>query len=488
MDMDDPIYRTCFLTFANSGVIYGYSNNNVNKALTRLTCARDPHIEGYDHKLRRNQSRWLRKFHNCDIHKFYTRIFSSVEPLDDFIVRLVDWVNYPHQKRRLRLSAASEVLHSGKVFSNSWHTKITGKLKRDEIAKTGGIPRNICDLTTPASLRSVDYVDRLKDILFSHPYDTGKIYAKFVKTSSPLILEEEFNHFLDDKYDFAFLYSSDDSILRIGSDMYNMDIKKCDASHTFGMFALLRSLCVGECRQVIGFLIDQLSDPLYVFSPSGHRCVLTPREPFLYSGSVLTTLINSLANLTIFASILDKHKTHNIIDSALLAGYQVSLDRCNVIQDLQFLKHSPMYDEHLILRPVINLGVILRLSGRCRGDPLGPRTLSVQERCFKFQQSLLRCFYNTPRNDVLNALITRFNVTDAIGKCIPESFFLTDYPDYHKCLIPAEQFMLRYRITLSEWQELQEYCCSVSFGDVVYCAATEHIFDKDYEMSLHPVS
>jgi hypothetical protein len=156
-------------------------------------------------------------------------------------------------------------------------------------------------------------------------------------------------------------------------------------------------------------LIDQLKLPFQVISQNGkHRVVFDNirGEASLYSGSCLTTLINCLANILIgmaiadceFPEVCDPFIVTDILRASILeTGYIVTMDYCEYDEDLQFLKHSPILTTSGHYQPMLNLGVLLRASGSCKGDVPGRGDLSTRFR--DFQASLLQGMY--PRSHCL---------------------------------------------------------------------------------------
>jgi hypothetical protein len=89
-------------------------------------------------------------------------------------------------------------------------------------------------------------------------------------------------------------------------------------------------------------------------------------RPRLYSGSTLTTAVNNIACLLIALNIADLGAINkaSIEGAAERAGYVLTGTDClETIEDLQFLKHSPVRDTQGVYRPVLNLGVSSELLG-----------------------------------------------------------------------------------------------------------------------------
>lgn len=481
---EDQIYRTVYgPSFAHPGLIYGNCNSNINHALTRLLNKREPSILGFHEKLCSNQREFILSHWNSVYISHLRTCFASDLFDFDFLDHLVEFSNRPHVKKKLRIIATSQVLDSGSAFIPLWHHEATGKLKRDEIAKQNGIPRLIVDLTCPASLRCGDIIDILKTRFADNPYITSSCYISFIKASTFDRLKHVFTT-LHDFDGFVGFFHSDDITCKIKGMYYNIDISKCDLSHMPILFNLFLSLVPSQYYIYIKYVILQLTLPMTVYGQDGDKYLLRPLEPILYSGSVLTTIINSLASYLLCFSLsqFDIKSVDDIQTCCNSVGYQVTVQPCSCFQFVQFLKHSPMYDVHGVITPVINVGVILRLLGRCRGDL--PGRGAIVDRAYSFQQSLVRCFYNTPRYSFLNLLIHKYCVTADVLAANLDTYFMEGYSVHSEHYIPDEQFCLRYDLTHSQWHELLHFVSIASFGDIIYCEASDRVLYIDYSLGF----
>lgn len=146
----------------------------------------------------------------------------------------------------------------------------------------------------------------------------------------------------------------------------------------------------------------------------GERVKLRSTCPVLYSGSTLTTFINNLASALICESIAlsDINCISDIEQAALRVGYKVSIDACNRPCDLQFLKHSPA---GVTMFPLLNVGVLLRASGFCRGDLPGRGDL--EKRASRQQAMLLNGMYPHVSFPFLHRLKATCKRTDEALTC-----------------------------------------------------------------------
>jgi hypothetical protein len=157
-------------------------------------------------------------------------------------------------------------------------------------------------------------------------------------------------------------------------------------------------------------LVEQCQLPIQIIDQNDRRnkVVLEPHTPRLYSGSTITTLINNLANILICKSIVDSPTLRGPRDIALAAaqvGYILTCEPCHQAQDIQFLKHSPAYDTEGNLCAMLNIGVLLRASGTCRGELPGKSKIPLETRAMTFQLSLLKGMYPRTHTPLLTNMI-----------------------------------------------------------------------------------
>ena len=223
---------------------------------------------------------------------------------------------------------------------------------------------------------------------------------QFCKSPNVRQLTEVFEKLINPPGKFFFVYFSDDSCISIRHNgsvhTYNMDIKSCDASHTGALFRAFTELAPGKAKTDLEALVEQCKSKIKICSTvdRSRKVTLKPLFPRLYSGSTLTTAINNLANIFICLAIVEGSYDGTeayLKQAAARVGYLIDLELCTVKGDIQFLKHSPVYDTEGRLRPLLNPGVLLRLSGQCKGDLPGQGDL--RQRAIDFQHTLLKGIY-----------------------------------------------------------------------------------------------
>lgn len=398
----DRFYRTHFgYRVPHSGVVYAKSDHNTSLALRRLMGKRLPDIPGAEEEL---QAANIEHF-TVTMRPVLKLLASRYRPYFQDYQGMREEARLhhadPHPKSALRIRAYTELVTSGQIanrhWARTWRGQLIaeGKMKTEEYAKPGKKPRMIVDLGVAASLQGFRIAEFLKQAQSSEPlYYKGGI-IQFIKDPSPHVLRRVFHELISPSMRFYYCYFSDDACYSVhtsnGVFSANIDISSCDASHTHALFDALVSLVPHHAADDMRVLVEQCTYALKIRSVANRKVkvVIKPKTPRLYSGSTITTPINNVANIGIAVAIVDAVATSPdaISLAARTAGYIVTVDHATIPEQLQFLKHSPVKDSSGEYQPLINLGVIIRLSGTCKRDLPGRGPLS--ERARQFQQALL---------------------------------------------------------------------------------------------------
>lgn len=528
----DGTYQTIIGPWSyNTGVVLARSDSNMSGGLTRLTGIREP-LKVVKEGLTVDFSDKSKSIEECvfdaqqavasggeflhyvlcdNQRRFYATndVYNKMEArmakeiklyfddwLDDFEVRIEQAALNPlHSKVKLRVPAWHEdiqgdnnIKHRTWVVKNNGFVKINPKGR--EIAKPNKYIRITYDLGTPASLVVGDFVERIKGVICNMDlvYNT-----RFVKSPDLYELTTVFERLISPPDKFHFVYFSDDSCIAIrckdGIFRANLDIAGCDASHTEKVFDSLDWMTSGNKRlsDVIKRAIRQCSCDLVLRSrANGRNKVKFAVEVKLFTGSILTTLINNIANCFIAASIqtellkfgseLKMSDCEKLIATASqLAGYIVTCQVCHNVQQLQFLKHSPCYSLSGRVVPVQNIGVILRTIGRCWGDlPVYRKGMSFDERRDEYNRRQVSCYKRGPRHSLLHTLCHRYSPGAEIGESSCNDI-AGDLSFEHVC---DEQIALRYGIPASSVRELAE---SYAEGNkIINVVASRKVMELDY--------
>lgn len=493
-------YRTHFgFGTAHSGVIYARNNHNLSLALRRLTGCRLPDQPGEEARLQANNH-----------HHFTTTLTGVLDTLKkQYATHFEGYLGMreearlhhadPHPKRLLRINAYNELVNTGRIATRHW-ARCTragvpfaeAKMKTEEYAKPGKKPRMIVDLGVAASLQGFRLTEFLKRAQSAEPfrYKGGEI--EFIKDPSPETLQRVFDKLISPPGRFYYCYFSDDACLAVRDGAivrrYNLDISSCDASHTGALFDALIAIMPQHCADDMRVLVEQCSYALKIrntLKPKQY-VVIRPKTPRLYSGSTITTAINNLANLGIACAIVDAAATtpEAVIAAADSAGYIVTVDVCNKPDDLQFLKHSPAVDITGVYRPLLNLGVLLRLSGTCKRDLPGQGP--VRARAEEFQSALLAGVYAGATFPLLTKLRSRLprRVRSAVQQRVTSILMDRTAPN---CSAPTaftdDSVATRYFTDTKHLAELQTFA-RVGYLEVLGNEAIAAILRKDYGLDV----
>lgn len=485
----DTFYRTYFgFGVAHDGSTWCKCDPCMNISMHRLTGSRRPTSPGYENRARLTQRSYILK-HRKALLELLRPIFATIPDAARYTFReVLDHHADPHPKKALRVQAFEELVSSGTWTDYSgWMNSIPElKMKTEEVAKPGKKGRTIVDLGPRASLAGAFLTDALKQAMNDHPIILPGGELHFVKSPTPDDLRTVFDQLTATRTNKFFVYHSDDSCYAGPEGYGNADISNCDGSHTYALFELLYNSVPQEVQPAIAELINQCRADLRVVScaDKNNFFVLRPRVPKLYSGSTLTTLLNNLANVLIGHSYIVYGG--DIATAAARVGYDVTDQRCHIPEDLQFLKHSPIADVDGVHQPLLNLGVLMRLSGVCKRDLPGRGPL--RPRAEAFQAALLHgvmAHSSFPLLDRMRKLVAHATPTARMAAYAASHFghlpaasaptFFTD-----------EAVMRRYHLTAQEVAEVQ-LLGDVGYGETIGNPSISRVLQKDYGLTCRNV-
>jgi hypothetical protein len=343
-----------------------------------------------------------------------------------------------------------------------------------------------------ASLRGFRLTNFLKEAQAKEVFEYKGGHMAFCKSPDMTELKRHFENLIDPPGRFYFLYFSDDACLAIRGptgrvDRYNLDISSCDASHGSALFEqLIKIVPQGAAQHDMELLVAQCQLPLRIVSKSNsqHVLIVQPKEPKLYSGSTITTGINNLANLAIGISIAEAQYTGQTVngvsveiqDAAEKAGYIITgCDALQEIEDIQFLKNSPVLDNAGQWHPMLNFGVFLRASGTCDGDLPGRGPL--KSRAEAFQRGLLQGAYPRTHSEFLDTMrMTYGNGPITETKTFERKVEAGQYPAYD---VNSDSFCKRYRLDSTEYNDVLTFAQG-GYGLAHNAPGLSKILTKDY--------
>lgn len=487
----DGFYRTVFgPSVSHNGVTYCNCNHCLRLAIRRLTAKRFPDQPGEDERMNERQREYFKKGSGSPWDKNVERVRFALADASTFTSHdeeIEDHYKDPHPKALLRRQAFEEMGANGEWSRRLFLKSVWYKLKREEIAKPGKYPRAIGDLGVAASLQGFRATELLKESMANNDVQVNGGTIRFVKTPDPTVLQDVFEKLINPPGKFYFVYFSDDSCYSIRRDdgrvdVYNVDISSCDSSHTEALFEALYEVAPFAVRDTIRRLIEQCQLPMRLQSiDREHTVLLKPCGPVLYSGSTLTTLINNLANLAI-ALAVTSDTNRAIEEAAASVGYVITLEKCKQPEDIQFLKCSPVATADG-WKSVLNLGVLLRLSGICKGDLPGRGDVKV--RAAKFQGQLLHGYMTHMRLKELDAMRRRFPIKDSdifIKKAV-EKELGNKMSTTEEFSVELSAVLKRYDLSETETADVEEFF-RADLGQALGGDGLDKILKKDYGLGL----
>lgn len=476
-------------------------NDGIVGGIYRLICARKPEVHGLHDRLRTNQyTMHLRIGHLISIWTawFQTelcRIWSNeTRDVDDL---RNEWTEAAHPKRALRRKAAKDIHYSGRKHHPTRVKRVRYKLKPHELLAHGKYPRAIGDLTCPGSTLGGYIMDTIKSV-FAIPFVLGSASCRFIKSPDIQVLKEVF-HCLMYAPGLFFVFFSDDSCIGLdctdGRLVANLDISACDGSNFDPVFDCLRKAMDVDARfsNDIAGMFAQCLLPFIVHSLDyAQRIVFRPLGQVLYSGSVLTTSINNMANTLIFLSVynklggrvLSKRDSIQLIQEAAEdVGFILKVEVCHSHGDIQFLKHSPAL-VHGEIVPYLNLGVWMRGFGNCVGDlpvvkgnKVGGKLYSA--RAAAYNSDVVKSRVHAGKHVIQRAFDT-FITTETLDTKFEEMLSTNGCDTY----IPTEELALRYGVTVTAIEELGSLISGMGTRQKITSGTIDKIFAKDYGYDL----
>jgi len=520
----DLVYRTLFgPCFAHTGAIYENSIHSLNLAVRRkfgLRLEPDdemafgrlspdektqfPYVTRSQHKcyahwLEANQREFLL---STDLVAVFAALYADCFGDYTYCLDMVErYHNDPHPKRLLRLHEWLERSAAGELLDDLWLESVNLKVKRDEWAKFVRIlsklkyPRAVGDFGVGASLQGAWLTDKLKCAQADRPivYADGECWH--VKSPCGEIINQAFENLLSPSRVWFFIAFSDDAVFAIRDGervlWFNIDIASCDTGHTTELFEASTQLYPERIRADADVLVRQCATPVRVVSPLDKRDYVLLRRgaPTLSSGSTVTTSINTFASLLLGCTFgrLRTKTERAIRTAARIVGYDVSVERCNIFERVQFLKRSPVLCLDGVYRAVINLGVYLRLSGTCRGDLPGRGDLYLRAR--RFQAALVSGVFAgacSPLCDTLRASVAdvtgHMGNADKLSKIVADHLYFVPDP-LAICNFTDEAYLRRYDLGTHALSEITQLFASMGPGDHYASDTIERVLDADYGLA-----
>jgi len=392
------------------------------------------------------------------------------------------WLNQPMPKKQLKIRANSLIVAHG--IDNAYCKYVNYKCKKGEWLPRDKYLRAVADIGTPGSTRCGLIMDQVKSA-FQH-FQIGREFLYiFVKAPKHDDLVAAFKELWFSTYKVVMVCFSDDSCISLdyGSYVGNMDISACDGSNYEPVFQILEEIMTADSRftEDVRGAFDQLKLPLKVRFTEGKVMLKSRFGRSLYSGSVLTTVSNCLCNLIIGLSISKNIDTHAgnydryVELAARRVGFIVKLFKCNHIEELQFLKHSPCYTREGELSCVLNLGVFLRTCGRVRGDVPGKKSDAL--RFDKYRSEIARSLQHAGNCGFYSAVRKRFIIKPRMKMLQHQK---TEDRGLSSGALSDDSVARRYGFTSAQMDELNLIILSSKAGYHYDSDLIRQVIRKDY--------
>jgi len=481
--------RYCFgWNFAHTGVILSDCNLNFERALRRILSLRFPQDDGKDAQHFSNQVRFVNLYKDNIILAFRTYV-GSIDWDTDFLKYAHELTLQPHAKKALREQGITETLSGKRIGVNlleRWCSSVLWKPKRNEYAKPGKYQRMIADYGVSASLQTVPYCNIAKGKFANVWIDLEGISCKFVATPDPLLIREAIIEMQTKNR--AYIFFSDDGLYWDGQIFYNIDFSSADASVTGALFALFYDV-FNFPSDVRRLFEDQILSPIRIEDRNRETrlsILLKPLRHYLGSGIGCTTLVHCVGQVCFAMSLglIGSNNVESIESAGKAMGYKLDIEVCEILEDVQFLKMSPVCTEGTFIM-IPNLGVILRASGCYKKEIPGRGEFS--KRAAAVQTALMDGLLSGFSHEHFDRLNPKVYIKGL--KIDTDDIALLKY-GYHSDLrikLPIDSIYKRYRFDSNDFAEMEEIMRSIGFGLTAHGACIAKIMDRDYGLGLKPI-
>lgn len=476
--------------FHGKWLIYENTRRNLDLAFTRITNVRENAAK--DTLLRanliRSHGRRTGRLLHSALGKIRERMRVPLLRIANVFEEQEFYSRVTHAKKRIRMLAMRELIDRA-AGDTLFTEQIVGKIKLFERAKNGKYPRLIGDYSTPGSLLGGFLCEIAKENFGRFVTKRG-FTSQYVSTADADVFREIGENLVSANTDTHFFFS-DDGLFNLRGEIIEMDISSCDISNAEPVFNSLISLFSDfpQFHEVIKKCVDQCKLSIVLRDPCNHRTkvrfkgvkpgtIAEPR-PIEYSGSVLTTLLNNIASMSI-GLVMHARKARNdasIHRCAIAAGYIVTLNRRSCLETAQFLKHSWFFCEDTNrVESFLNLGAMMRSFGTCQGDlPMCGRTIA--ERAHNWNSAVVAGYVHSGRTRVLQILQEKYN--SRVDVNLPD-YITKHFTSGERGTVPDSAVLRRYGITHAAWEHFISLLKCSSTGDVIKHDVLDQIYLVDY--------
>lgn len=444
-------------------------------------------------------------------HLLYVCVrYRPTVPFDRYMA-VKAYAEAPHVKRPERLEALSVLLSDVIQFHElNDGFRVEGKHKNLEVAKPGKASRMYGSLGATRLLHHPFVAEWAKDTLgdkYVFYENRNRFEFQVFNSPRPDKLSDLFNEVIEQDVDgdisFKFVCYSDDSFFQVvtptGRYGFNVDISSNDVTNTSGAWVALLLLLdgIGCPLEYLSYAVELATSPLEVRDrEAGVYMRLNNTRIAEWSGQDFTTILNNsqsmmLAHALFNWLVLDPTDLTPTSVSAACAvvGVTVTCDKWEVFEDLQFLKHSPVYTNHGYLA-VLNGGVIVKKFGTCQGPleyPLIPKNLANSPYSVKVKAFLtpivtgLSKQVKTPLIEILRVVFPSNS-----QHSVPILYQLENISsawDMSYAEVDLFSYCARYRIEPADYLDACELYRNCGPGSVIQHEVFQRMLEKDYGLT-----
>lgn len=488
-------YRTVYWgAIYHNGVEYANIGANVRGALERMTKLRLSEEPGADQELRDNQAEATESISWLRMLRFYASLLVAPLTTQLGIFEAIQQNAFaPHPKRAIRVPAWYEIVENAAFFITTTIKNIALSVKKFEWARVRKYARGVYDLTVVGSIYGGWITDIFKTTISQHDYVRNDCLFRFVKSATADALHSAFTLVSSGYWDMVYLAHSDDALIVIKHQgvlyYYDVDISSCESSH-FSIFQSLYRLIPDDwwLKLLITQLLKQLVSNVKIENPSNPRefVILKVNTPILFSGTTLTTIINTMAHMLAYTilNVLITNSTScdntgEIMQAGRLAGYVFTVTRNTVLERATFLKtyHTIVDGEVRIAQA---LGVLFRTIGTCRGDFPSPHSGTLAERAGAYNQALISGFKHSGNTSVLRCMQEKWSGFKTV-KLRREDVRYVEL-DIGSADIPDTALLNRYGATQQELMEFLELYRGCRPGALIRTHFSARVIQYDYSL------
>lgn len=291
--------------------------------------------------------------------------------------------------QRLYETVYNHLLETGRTAFPGGGTQYNEIKLKCEKLKSRKVARMFVNLGVPSTLEGSYILKAMKERTAQNPIIVNGAHLRFIPRPTQKVMFEWVER-IENNENFVFVHS-DDAFYQVRTGggrvrRFNIDISKCDSSHGPAVWATFATL-FRAAPDLYVELLDQLMRPLRFVSKNFNiQATMKPLTPFLGSGHVFTTMVNTFVLMIILAKGQEQGicTRDGLIMLGKRYGYFLTVEECTIVQHCTFLKYSPVVNNQGSWAPLKQLGVLLRSLGVCEGDLPGSGDWKVRARAHTY--------------------------------------------------------------------------------------------------------